>query len=84
MTSGRDAVDVLLKKVASEELRRHLLFTTTLHTLDSVATMTLGTRENSRGDWSKGAARAHRNRDEELGLPSNPTNLPRTRGCRRR
>jgi hypothetical protein len=79
MTNGRDAVDVLLKKVASEELRRHLLFSTTLHTLDSVATMTLGTRENNRGDWVEGAAQAYRNRDKKIGLPSNPTNLPRTR-----
>jgi hypothetical protein len=69
----------LLKKIASEELWRHLLFSTTLHTLDSVATMTLGTKENNRGDWVEGAAQAYRNRDKEIGLPSNPTNLPRTR-----
>jgi hypothetical protein len=84
MTNGRNAADVLLKKIASEELRRHLLFATTLHTLDSVATMTLGTRENSREDWVEGAAQAYQNRDEEIGLPTNPTNLPRTRGGRRR
>jgi hypothetical protein len=84
MTNGLDAVDVLLQRDASEELRHHLLITVSLRSPGSIASMTLGTEKKSKGARLEEAAQAYQIRDEELGPPSNPKNLPRTRGRRRR
>jgi hypothetical protein len=84
MTSSLDAVDVLLQRNASEELRHHLFITIALLTPGSIASMTLGTKKKSKAGRLEEAAQAYQIRDEELGPPSNPKNLPRTRGRRRR
>jgi hypothetical protein len=46
--------------------------------------MTLGTKKKSKAGRLEEAAQAYRIHNEELGPPSNPKNLPRTRGRRRR
>jgi hypothetical protein len=80
ITSGRDAVDVLHKKVASEELRRHLLSTTTPHPPLPDATMTPRSRERRRGGKVEEVAGPYQSHDGEIGPPSIPKGLPRTRG----
>jgi hypothetical protein len=84
ITASEIAADVLLEKIALEKLRDHFRIPSTLQFPLPVAAMALGSKERSRVSRVEEAAGPTLHRFEEIDPPSDPMNLPRTRGDEQR